>query len=268
MTGTTGMLSIVATPIGNLQDITFRAIETLKNADLILAEDTRRTGLLLQHYSIKTPMLPFHEYNEKQRETDVIQRLLQGQRIALVSDAGTPLVSDPGFKLVRSCIENGIKVEPIPGPSAAITALTVSGLPPDKFLFIGFLPEKPGKRRRLLEALNPFCHSISVIPDLVGNLSPKKATADPRSPHSEAMGLREDDKPEDSDKSVLKTTIILYESPYHLLRTLKEMQEIFGDIPVVIARELTKIHEEIFRGSIAQALAHFKSPKGEFVILF
>lgn len=259
MDATQGTLFIVSTPIGNLQDITLRALETLQHADLILAEDTRHTGLLLHHYNIAPQMLPFHEYNEKHRENDVIGRLAKGKNIVLVSDAGTPLVSDPGYKLVRACIEHNIKVEAIPGACAAITALTVSGLPPDKFLFIGFLPEKSGKRRRLLESLLPFCHSTPVIPDLLANLPQIKAKLAPKQRlHNEAK---------DDDKSVLKTTIILYESPYHFLRTLKELQDIFGDIPIAVARELTKIHEEVFRGTISEALGHFKNPKGEFVLL-
>ena len=200
-----GILYIVSTPIGNLQDVTLRALETLQAVNLILAEDTRHTGLLLQHYKIATPMLPFHEYNEKQREADILARLKRGKNVALVSDAGTPLISDPGYKFVRSCIENNIRVEAIPGAVAAITALTVSGLPPDKFLFVGFLPEKPGKRERMLKSLIPFCHAIA-----------------------------------NEENALLKATLIFYESPYHLLRTLKEMETAFGNVPIVIARKLTK----------------------------
>lgn len=223
-----GTLFIVATPIGNMQDITLRALETLKAVDLILAEDTRRTGLLLHYYDITTPMLPFHEHNENQKEDGVIEKLRNGLSIALVSDAGTPLISDPGFKLVRRATQEGLTVTSIPGPSAALTALSSSGLPTDKFLFIGFLPEKQGKRQTVYEQLKPL--------------------------------VSDEEYP-------LKATVILYESPYHLRKTLEEMLNVFGDIHIVIARELTKIHEEIFRGRLSDALTHFKNPKGEFVIL-
>lgn len=225
-----GTLFIVATPIGNLQDITFRAVEVLKTVDVILAEDTRHTGLLLNHYSISTRMLPFHEYNEQQKEDEVIEKLKNGLSIALVSDAGTPLISDPGFKTVRRCVSEGIPVQAIPGPSAATAALSVAGLPSDKFLFIGFLPEKAGKRQKLLEQIK--------------------------------IAIKSDDA-----ENHLRATVILYESPYHIQRTLGEIQAAFGDISVVICRELTKIHEETFHGTVQEALAHFKNPKGEFVVL-
>lgn len=267
-----GSLFIVATPIGNMQDITLRALEILQSADLVLAEDTRRTGQLLSHYNIHKPMLSFHDHNENQRMAEVIEKLKAGQTLALVSDAGTPLVSDPGYKLVRECIAKGIKVESIPGPSAAIVALTVSGLPPDKFLFIGFLPEKQSKRQKLLKSLIPICHSSpsvtppsSVIPVQTGNFQ-DKSHADPR--------LRGEDN-KSGDETGIKATIILYESPYHLKKTLAELESTFGDIQVVICRELTKMHEETFRGTVEEALAHFlpagrhgQNPKGEFVILF
>ncbi len=225
-----GTLFIVATPIGNLQDITLRALETLKNVDLILAEDTRHTSLLLNHYTIQKPILSFHEHNEQARAVEVVAKLQAGQSIALVSDAGTPLISDPGYKLVRLCIQSGIPIDGLPGPTAAIMALMLSGLPPDKFLFLGFLPQKPGKRQKVLENIRPFLHNSS------------------------ANGLQ--------------TTVIIYESPHHLGRTLSDMQLIFGDITIVVCRELTKIHQEIFRGSVSEVINHFVHPKGEFVVLF
>lgn len=276
-----GTLFIVATPIGNMQDITLRAVETLKTVALILAEDTRRTGQLLQHFRIQKPMVSFHEHNENQRQDEVIEKLQQGLSIALVSDAGTPLVSDPGYKLVRSCIENGIKVEAIPGSTAAIAALTVSGLPPDKFLFLGFLPEKQGKRQRILKHLQLLFERSEAesrtSDEVSGNVSSRlglprlptqsslksdhlQASSSVRSPLARRINEQTEDR--------LKATIIIYESPYHLKKTLAELESIFGNIPIVICRELTKLHEEIYRGSIEEALNHFQNPKGEFVILF
>lgn len=252
-----GTLFIVSTPIGNMQDITLRALETLKSVDLILAEDTRRTGQLLQHFSINKPMLSFHEHNENQRADEVLAKLKEGHSLALVSDAGTPLVSDPGYKLVRSCIENGIKVESNPGPTAAIAALTVSGLPPDKFLFIGFLPEKQGKRQRLLES----------IKDLFFERGRHDRVEKSMAEVLDSTPLRSNNKNEYFAPG-LKATIILYESPYHLKRTLDEIQATLGNIPIVICRELTKMHEEVFRGSIEEAIHRFQNPKGEFVLLF
>lgn len=219
-------LFIVATPIGNMRDITFRAIDTLGSVKLILAEDTRTTQNLLAHYNIPRPEIwSFFEGNEEKQIENVLARLLAGVDVALVSESGTPIVSDPGYKLVREAINRGFKVEAIPGASAIITALVSSGLPPDKFLFIGFLPKKPGKRHALLEQ---------------------------------------------TKNSGLQTTVILYESPFRVVKTLAELKEVFGDINVVLARELTKMHEEIRRETISEAITHFAnySPKGEFVILF
>ena len=224
-----GTLYLVPTPIGNLQDITLRAIKVLQTVDVIACEDTRKTGILLSQVlpsgSQKPRLVSYYEQNELQRIPEVIAALKDGLNIALVSDAGTPTISDPGFKLVRECIEQGIKVESLPGASSAITALTVSGLPTDKFLFVGYPPKKPGHRKTLFENLT---------------------------------------------KLPIKTTIILFEGPHHLIRTLEGMKGAFGDIDVVICRELTKVFEEIRREKISESVAHFTKtiPKGEFVILF
>ena len=251
-----GILYIVATPIGNLQDITIRAIKILKSVDAIACEDTRKTGILLKYINtrhsgesrskrrlqnpsfgdsgraslarmtnLQPRLISYYEQNELQRIPEIINALKNGLNIALVSDAGTPTISDPGFKLVRECIREGIKVESIPGPSSLISALVSSGLPTDKFLFLGFLPKKPGHRKALFDNLT---------------------------------------------KMPIKTTIIFFEGPHHLVRTLEEMKQVFGDIDIVISRELTKIHEEILRTKISESIVHFSkvAPKGEFVILF
>lgn len=240
-----GILYIVATPIGNLKDITLRAIEILQTAEVILCEDTRKTGMLLKRIlpintnttnttniqineRTKRPgLLSYYEENEWKRIPEVLTLLKNGCSVALVSDAGTPTISDPGFKLVRECIQQGFKVESIPGPSAVISALVSSGLPTDKFLFIGFLPHKPGHRKKLLQ-------------DILSSLE------------------------------IVKSTVIFLEAPHKLLKTLRELQEVFGDIDIVVARELTKIHEEIRREGITSSITHFKQipPKGEFVLLF
>jgi 16S rRNA (cytidine1402-2'-O)-methyltransferase len=223
-----GILYIVATPIGNLQDITLRAIKILQEVDVIACEDTRKTGILLSQVMPsgcqKPRLVSYYEQNELQRIPEVVAALKDGLNIALVSDAGTPTISDPGFKLVRECIEQGIRIESLPGASSVITALAVSGLPTDKFLFVGYPPKKPGHRKTLFENLT---------------------------------------------KLPIKTTIILFESPHHLIRTLEGMKEVFGDIDIVICRELTKIYEEIRREKISESLAHFEktTPKGEFIIL-
>ena len=223
-----GILYIVATPIGNLQDITLRAIKILQEVDVIACEDTRKTGILLSQVMPsgcqKPRLVSYYEQNELQRIPEVVAALKDGLNIALVSDAGTPTISDPGFKLVRECIEQGIRIESLPGASSVITALAVSGLPTDKFLFVGYPPKKPGHRKTLFENLT---------------------------------------------KLPIKTTIILFESPHHLIRTLEGMKEVFGDIDIIICRELTKIYEEIRREKISESLAHFEktTPKGEFVIL-
>lgn len=222
-----GTLYIVATPIGNLQDITLRALETLKSVDLILCEDTRHSGVLLKYHEIKKPLLSYQEYNELQRIPDILERLLNGQNIALITDAGTPTLSDPGFKLVREAIHQGISVVSIPGPSAILAALTSSGLPTDKFLFLGYLPRKQGHRQKLLRDLDTMIR-------------------------------------------IMRTTAVIFEAPHRLLKTLWELKEIFGDIEIVICRELTKVHEEIRREKISESIKHFEqiAPKGEFTILF
>jgi 16S rRNA (cytidine1402-2'-O)-methyltransferase len=232
-----GTLYIVSTPIGNLADITLRALKTLFAVDIIACEDTRRTGSLLEKLldqfaensedKSKPQLLSYYEQNELQRIPEIIEMLQDGQTIALVSDAGTPLLSDPGFKLVRECVRQKIKVEAIPGVSAPVTALTVSGLPTDRFLFVGYPPRKPGHRMTFYENIKKSLESI----------------------HS---------------------TVILFEAPHKIVKTLKEIQEVFGDIEIVIARELTKIHEEVKYETITHALERYKKkePRGEFVLLF
>lgn len=220
-------LYLVSTPVGNLKDITLRAIQILGEVDMIACEDTRKTGLMLQKLKIKArpQFISYYEENELRRVPQIIKILKEGKNVALVSNAGTPTISDPGFKLVRECIKLGIKVESIPGASAILTALTSSGLPTDKFLFLGYLPKKQGKRKKFIE-------NLTQLP--------------------------------------LKLTIIFFESPHRFLKTLKELKETFGDIEIVICRELTKIHEEVRREKISQAITYFEKvkPKGELTLLF
>src|SRR5258708_3610201 len=225
-----GNLYIVATPIGNLQDITFRGVETLKKVDAIACEDTRKTSFLLRALGIQRDhkdLISYYEQNEATRIPQIITFLKNGGNVALVSDAGTPAISDPGFKLIRECIEEDIKVESIPGASSVISSLVVSGLPTDKFLFLGYPPRKPGHRIKFFETIK---YSYKFI----------------------------------------DSTIIIFEAPHKLLNTLNEMKDIFGDINVVVERELTKIHEEVRREKISKSIEHFQktAPKGEFVILF
>jgi 16S rRNA (cytidine1402-2'-O)-methyltransferase len=218
-----GLLYLVATPIGNLEDITYRAVRVLKEADLIACEDTRQTRKLLDHYSIETPTISYHEHNEAERSQELAARLLAGGVIALVSDAGMPLVSDPGYRLVRAAIDNGISVQPVPGASAALTALAASGLPTDAFHFGGFLPHKSGQRAKVLTAL----------------------AGEP-------------------------ATLVFYEAPHRILEALEAIEEALGPRPVVVARELTKIHEEFLRGTPADIRATLKSRdaiKGEITLL-
>ncbi|MBD2325516.1 16S rRNA (cytidine(1402)-2'-O)-methyltransferase [Alkalinema sp. FACHB-956] len=218
-----GTLYLVGTPIGNLEDMTFRAIQVLQQVDWIAAEDTRHTGKLLQHFQIKTPQLSYHEHNRTARIPELLDRLQQGKSIALVTDAGMPCVSDPGYELVKACAEAGFPVVPIPGVTAAITALAASGLPSDRFAFEGFLPAKTKERDRALEALQTETR-----------------------------------------------TLIFYEAPHRLRDTLASFQLAFGDDrAMTIARELTKLHEEFWRGTIAAAIEHYKTrePQGEYTLI-
>jgi 16S rRNA (cytidine1402-2'-O)-methyltransferase len=217
-----GKLYIVPTPIGNLEDITLRAIRVLKEADLILAEDTRTSGKLLQHLEVSTHMQSHHMHNEHKTVDNIIKRLLAGETIALISDAGTPAISDPGFLLTRACVENKIEVDCLPGATAFVPALVNSGLPNDKFVFEGFLPVKKGRQTRLIF-------------------------------------LAEETR-----------TIIFYESPHKLLKTLANFLEFFGaDRQLSVSRELTKLYEETIRGTVTEVLKHYtdKPPKGEIVIV-
>lgn len=216
-----GTLFIVATPIGNLKDMTYRAVETLQNVQLIAAEDTRHSRKLLDHYSIKTPTISYFEHNRFTRIPRIIDTLKDGADVAVITDAGTPGVSDPAYKLVRAAIEEKIKVEAIPGSSALLTALVSSGLPTDRFLFEGFIPSKKGRKKRL-EAIK----------------------------HEDA-------------------TLVFFESPHRISRTLKDIYSTIGDRPAVLARELTKIHEEIIRGTVSELMTYFseRSPRGECVLM-
>lgn len=235
-----GRLYIVSTPIGNLQDITLRALKTLFEVDVIACEDTRRAGILLETLSVpyhqlrngnssfhKPHLISYYEQSELRRIPEIISLLQKGQKVALITDAGTPAISDPGFKLIRECIRYGLSVESIPGPTAAVTALVSSGLPTDKFHFLGFPPHKKGHRKKFFENVK---NSLTLV----------------------------------------QSTVILYEAPHKVVNTLQNLQEVFGDIPVVLCREMTKVYEEIRRELISEAIEHFQqeSPKGEFVILF
>lgn len=215
------MLHLIATPIGNLKDITLRSLEVLEGVDGIICEDSRRTSQLLNHYNIKKPLIVLNDFNEYKMFPQVINLLNQGQNLALVSDAGTPLISDPGYKLVRECIALQIPVDSLPGPSSVIIALTLSGLPPDRFLFVGYPPEKSGRRLKWLEEL-------------------KKANC----------------------------TIIMFVSPHKLLKDLDSMKEVFGDIEVTLAHELTKIHQSVESKLISQWIEELKKPKGEYILIF
>jgi|SRR3989344_2246260 len=221
------MLYLIATPIGNLKDITLRGLEVLQNSDAIICEDTRRTSILLNHYQIKKPLIVLNDFNEVKNIPPIIQRLQNGENIALVSDAGTPLISDPGYKLVRECLAQNIPVDSLPGPSSVITALTLSGLPPNRFTFLGYPPEKPG-------------HRISYFQNIRGR--------------------------EVNDK--IKTTYIIFAAPHKLIRILEDMNEVFGDIKITLASELTKIHQEVKTNNINNWLETLKNPKGEYVLLF
>ena len=219
----TGTLFVVATPIGNLEDITLRALRVLKEADLIACEDTRQSGKLLSHFGITTATISYHDHNEASRTADLITRLQNGVNVALITDAGTPLISDPGYRLVTAAIAAGINVVPIPGASAALGALAAAGLATDEFRFCGFLPPKSGQRRKALEELQ-----------------------------SETC------------------TLIFYEAPHRILETLEDIEAVYGPRPVVVARELTKLHEEFLRGTAAeihQQLATRPAVKGEITLM-
>ena len=218
-----GTLYVVGTPIGNLEDMTFRAVRILQSVDVIAAEDTRHTGKLLQHFQIKTPQVSYHEHNRNERLPELLSQLSEGKAIALVTDAGMPGISDPGYELVKACIEAGISVVPVPGATAGITALSAAGLPTDRFVFEGFLPASGQDREKRLEVL-----------------------------------------PAES------RTLIFYESPHRLRETLQDLADCLGGYrPIVLARELTKLHEEFWRGTIKEAIAHYTQlePKGEFTLV-
>ena len=216
------MLYLVSTPIGNLSDITLRALEVLRQVDLVASEDTRKTGLLLKHFGIKKPQVSFHEYNEEQAGYEIMRHIAEGKSVALVSNAGTPGISDPGFSLVQRAIRAGVPVTMIPGPTAFVMALILSGLPAHSFIFRGFPPRKSGKRRRFLEE-------------------------DKHSPY----------------------TLIFYESPYRLKAFLKDALEVLGDRPAALANELTKMFENVARGTLSELLAQLgdSEPRGEYTIV-
>jgi len=216
-----GTLFIVSTPIGNLTDITYRAVETLQTVQLIAAEDTRHSRKLLDHYKIKTPTISYFEHNRLKRIPRIIELLKEGSDVAVISDAGTPGISDPAYKLVRAAIDEIIKVVSIPGSSALLTAIVSSGLPTDRFLFEGFIPSKKGRKKRLEAIKNE------------------------------------------------NATLVFYESPHRIARTLKDIYSTIGDRPAVLARELTKIHEEIIRGTVSELITYFseRSIKGECVLM-
>jgi len=217
-----GTLYLVATPIGNLADITHRALDILRKVSLIACEDTRHTRKLLQHYGIETKTISYHEHNEQQRARELVQTLHDGNDVAVVSDAGTPSISDPGYRLVRAAIENDIPVVPVPGPSALISALVAAGLPTDEFFFGGFLPAKSNARRTRLNELRS-------VPG----------------------------------------TLVFYEAPHRLAETLNDALEILGEREAAVARELTKLHEEIKRGRLSELANHYatEEPRGEIVLL-
>ena len=215
-----GTLFVVATPIGNLEDITARALRVLREVALIAAEDTRRTAHLLARYAITTPTTSLHEHNEAKKSTSLVERLKRGDDIALVSDAGTPTVSDPGARLIGAAIESGARVEPVPGPSAALAALVASGLPSDTFLFLGFPPVRSRDRKLWFESLQ-----------------------------------------------TAGRTVVFFEAPHRIRRTLEELKERVGDCRVAIGRELTKAHEELVRGPISSVLSGLALPKGEFTVV-
>jgi 16S rRNA (cytidine1402-2'-O)-methyltransferase len=215
-----GTLFVVATPIGNLEDITARALRVLRDVSLIAAEDTRRTAHLLARYAITTPTTSLHEHNESKKASALVERLKQGSDIALVSDAGTPTVSDPGHRFIRAAIDAGIRVEPVPGPSAVLAALAASGLSTETFIFLGFPPTRSKDRKRWFERL-----------------------------------------------VASEGTVVFFEAPHRIRRTLERLQELIGDQPIVVARELTKVHEELVRGPISVVLGALGNARGELTVL-
>jgi 16S rRNA (cytidine1402-2'-O)-methyltransferase len=217
-----GILYIVPTPVGNMEDMTLRAIRILKEADVVLAEDTRTSGILLKHFDIKNHLLSHHKFNEHGTSAAIVARLQAGETVALISDAGTPGISDPGFFLVREAVKAGIEVQTLPGATAFVPALVSSGLPCDRFCFEGFLPQKKGRQTKI-------------------------------------ESLRDETR-----------TMIFYESPYRLVKTLQQLAEVFGlERQVSVCREISKVHEESVRGTLAEVVAHFleHEPRGEFVIV-
>ena len=217
-----GILYIVPTPVGNMEDMTFRAVRILKEVDLVLAEDTRTSGILLKHYDIKNNLMSHHKFNEHGTSAGIVSRLLAGENVALISDAGTPGISDPGFFLVREAVRAGVEVQCLPGATAFVPALVSSGLPCDRFAFEGFLPQKKGRQTKL-------------------------------------ESLKEEER-----------TMIFYESPYRLVKTLQQFAETYGgERQVSVCREISKVHEESVRGTLDEVIAHFKEkePKGEIVII-
>ena len=216
-----GKLFVVATPIGNLQDISFRAVETLKKVNCIFAEDTRTSKKLINHYDIDTKLYSYHDHSSEKEIARLLDILKDHKDVALISDAGTPTISDPGYSLIRQCINEGIDVIPIPGASALTAAISVSGLPSDAFAFIGFLPTKKGRKKKISSLEN------------------------------------------------LDMTFVLFESPHRLIKTLNQLKEALGERPIVVARELTKLYEEIIRGNFSSAIEFFeaKKIKGEIVIM-
>lgn len=217
-----GKLYLVPTPVGNLDDMTLRALKVLREVDIVLAEDTRTSGLLLKHFEVKTRLVSHHKFNEHQTAEQFASRMAAGETMALITDAGTPGISDPGFMLVRACVERGVEVECLPGATAFVPALVSSGLPCERFTFEGFLPQKKGRRSRLEELAE-----------------------EPR-------------------------TMVFYESPYRVVKTLEQLVEVFGpERRASVAREISKLHEELVRGTLAELSAHFAehAPRGEFVIV-
>lgn len=219
-----GTLYLVATPIGNLEDMTYRAVRVLSQVDLVACEDTRHSNKLLKHYGIKTKTVSYHEHNERERAGELLTSLKSGLDVAIVSDAGTPGISDPGFRVVRMALEEGLRVVPVPGPTALISALVASGLPSDEFFFGGFLPARSGQRRARLAEL-----------------------------------------------SAIPSTLILYEAPHRIAASLKDAREVLGEREAVVARELTKLHEEILRGRLSELATQFsqadREPRGEIVLV-